>query len=242
VAVVDFAAPLPEGEDLIVASKDTRIELSCAAELERYRVQLTAPGRQYGHASALLRGEHGVPVPVELDLVWKTRGEPYAYRVTTRYEIPCRVVGSVRVGGEDLPLSGPRQRDHSWGTRDWWSAEWMWSAGQLEDGTRFHGLVFRLPDRPPIGLGCLQPPEGGVIESNKVTASDQVGPDGLITTARIAVGELALQVQPLAFGPLRLEASNGRITEFPCAMCAVTAADCRTGVAWVEWKRNRSRS
>jgi hypothetical protein len=143
VAVVDFAAPLPEGEDLIVASKDTRIELSCAAELERYRVQLTAPGRQYGHASALLRGEHGVPVPVELDLVWKTRGEPYAYRVTTRYEIPCRVVGSVRVGGEDLPLSGPGQRDHSWGTRDWWSAEWMWSAGQLEDGTRFHGLVFR---------------------------------------------------------------------------------------------------
>ena len=205
-------------------------------------MQLTATGALYADASALLRGEDGEPVPVGLDLVWETFGEPYAYRVATRYEIPCRVSGTLRIGEEELPLSGPGQRDHSWGARDWWSAEWMWSAGHLDDGTRFHGVVFRLPDTPPIGLGYLQPPEGGVIELDEVTTSEEIGHDGLITGARIDLGELELQVEPLAFGPLRLQAPDGRISEFPRAMCSVIAPDGRTGVAWVEWNRNRSLS
>lgn len=240
VAVVDFAAPLPPGGDLSVSGDDARIELTCVGELERFRVQLTAMAGEYGDASALLRGEDGSPVPLELDLIWETLGEPYAYRVTTRYEIPCRVSGTLRVGGEQLVLSGPGQRDHSWGPRDWWSAEWMWSAGHLEDGTRFHAVVFRLPDTPPIGLGYLQPPDDHVVELDQVTASEKIGSDGLIASARIGVGEVELGVKPLAFGPLRLEAPDGRISEFPRAMCEVNATDGRTGVAWVEWNRNRS--
>jgi hypothetical protein len=239
-AVVDFGAPLPQGGDLSVSGDDARIELTCVDELERFRVQLTAIAREYADASALLRGEDGSPLPLELDLVWETLGEPYAYRVTTRYEIPCRVAGTLRVGGERLLLSGPGQRDHSWGPRDWWSAEWMWSAGHLEDGTRFHAVVFRLPDTPPIGLGYLQPPDDRVVELDRVTASEKIGPDGLVTSAHIGVGQVELRVKPLAFGPLRLEAPDGRISEFPRAMCEVTAADGRAGVAWVEWNRNRS--
>ncbi|HET7049321.1 MAG TPA: phosphotransferase [Solirubrobacteraceae bacterium] len=240
VAVVDFQAPLPAAEQLSVTSDDTHIELSCEAELERYRVQLVATGMQYDDASALLRREVGAPVPVELDLVWETQGEPYAYRITTRYEIPCAVDGTLIVGDRELELSGPGQRDHSWGPRDWWSAEWMWSAGRLDDGTRFHAGVFRLPDTPPIGVGYLQPPDGGVIELDNVAASEEVGLDGLITTARIWLDDLQLDVEPLAFGPLLLEAPDGRISEFPRAMCAVRDRDGRTGVAWVEWNRNRS--
>jgi hypothetical protein len=63
---------------------------------------------------------------------------------------------------------------------------------------------------------------------------------GLVTSARIELGDLLVEVQPLAFGPLRLEAPDGRVSEFPRAMCAVLAADGRSGVAWVEWNRNRS--
>ena len=37
---------------------------------------------------------------MSIDLTWNTLGEPYAYRVATRYEIPCRVRVSVSVGGE----------------------------------------------------------------------------------------------------------------------------------------------
>ncbi len=240
VALVDDAAPLPDGQDLVVSSGDHRIELACLAELERFRVKLSATGSEHADAAALLRGEEGTPVPLALDLTWETAGEPYAYRVATRYEIPCRAAGTLHVGGEELALSGSGQRDHSWGVRDWWSAEWMWSAGRLDDGTRLHGVVFRLPDRPPLGIGYLQPPDGGIAEAQQVTATEEVGPDGLITRARIAIDELGLDVEPLAFGPLRLEAPDGRVSEFPRAMCRLTAGDGRAGVAWVEWNRNRS--
>ncbi len=240
VAVVDGAAPVPGGQELSVTSGETRIELTCLAELERFRVQLTATASEYTDAAALLRGEEGTPIPLALDLVWETVGEPYAYRMTTRYEIPCRAAGMLRLGDEELALSGRGQRDHSWGVRDWWSAEWMWSAGSLDDGTRLHGLVFRLPNRPPLGVGYLQPPEGGIVEAERVTASEEVGADGLITTARIAIDELELEVSSLAFGPLRLEAPDGRVSEFPRAMCRLSTPDGRAGVAWVEWNRNRS--
>ncbi|MFN8132846.1 MAG: phosphotransferase [Solirubrobacteraceae bacterium] len=242
VAVVDFAAPLPGPADLNLEHGGLRASHRCEAALERFRVTLTGAGESHADPAALLRGEAGTPVPVEFDLVWETDGEPYAYRVTTRYEIPCRVSGRLRIGDEELELRGPGQRDHSWGTRDWWSAEWMWSAGRLDDGTRFHGVEFRLPDTPPIGLGYIQPPEGPIVEADGVRASETVGEDGLITSGQIDFGPSgpSLAVAPLAFGPLRLVAPDGRATSFPRAMCRVTADDGRPGVAWIEWNRNRS--
>jgi hypothetical protein len=231
---------LPGGEELTVDMERLHAEHVCEAPLERFRVRLEATGETHADPAALLRGETGDPVSVAFDLVWETLGEPYAYRVATRYEIPCRVSGTVRVGDETIELRGVGQRDHSWGTRDWWSAEWMWSAGHLDDGTRFHGVEFRLPGAPALGVGYLQPPQGGLVELDSVAASEEVGADGLISTAEIAYGELTLQVQPLAFGALRLEAPDGRISQFPRAMCRVRGEDGRTGVAWVEWNRNVS--
>ncbi len=241
VAVIDFAAPLPAGEELTVTTDRISIEHDCLAALRRFRVRLQAVGESFPDAAGLLRGEEGPELPVSFDLEWETRGDPYGYRVATRYEIPCSVRGTVRLGEETLELNGVGQRDHSWGTRDWWSAEWMWSAGHLDDGTRFHGVEFRLADAPPLGVGYVQPPSGGVDELDGVRASEEVGPDGLVTSARILYGEeLAVEVEPIAFGPLRLQAPDGRVSQFPRAMCRVLAQDGRRGVAWVEWNRNVS--
>ena len=55
--------------------------------------------------AALLRGQEGVPVPLELDLVWETLGVPYAYRMTTRYEIPCRARGTIRLADAELSVA-----------------------------------------------------------------------------------------------------------------------------------------
>jgi hypothetical protein len=240
VAIVDFAVPLPTGEELVLAREGLRAEHVCVAALKRFRVRVEATGEAYADASAPLRGESGEAISAGFDLEWETSGEPYAYRVATRYEIPCSVRGTVHLGDEQIELRGRGQRDHSWGTRDWWSAEWMWSAGELDDGTRFHGVEFRLPDAPPIGVGYLQPPEGGVVELDRVVATEQVGPDGLITAAQITYEDLTLTVQPIAFGPLLLTAPDGRVSQFPRAMCRVAATDGRTGMAWVEWNRNKS--
>jgi len=73
-----------------------------------------------------------------------------------------------------------------------------------------------------------------------VTATEEVGPDGLITAARIAYEDLTMTVQPIAFGPLLLAAPDGRVSQFPRAMCRVVTDDERAGVAWVEWNRNKS--
>jgi len=240
VAVIDFEAPLPSGDDLTVERDGLFMTHACSSPLERFAVRLRARGAAYADPAALLRGEAGEDVDVEFDVDWTTQGEPYAYRVATRYEIPCEAAGEVRVGDEVMQLRGRGQRDHSWGARDWWSAEWVWSAGALEDGTRVHGVEFRLPGAPPLGVGYLQPPEGGVVELDTVTASETVAPDGLISSARISYGDLEVEVEPIAFGPLLLTAPDGRISQFPRAMCRVRARDGREGTAWVEWNRNAS--
>ncbi len=44
---------------------------------------------------------------------------------------------------------------------------------------------------------------------------------------------------PRAFGPLLLDAPDGRVSHFPRAMCDVTTSDGRRGTAWVEWNLNQ---
>jgi hypothetical protein len=240
VAIIDFAAPLPEDGGLAVATGRWRADHVCEAPLERFRVTLAGTGERFDDPSAPLRGEAGAPVEVALDAVWETLGEPYAYRMATRYEIPCRVDGTVRVGDEELVLRGVGQRDHSWGTRDWWAMDWVWSAGHLDDGTRFHAVELRLPDGPRIGVGYVQPPDGELLELDAVRASEEVGDDGLIRSARLGLDPVGIElsVEPLGWGPLLLTAPDGRTSSFPRAMCRVRASDGRAGWAWLEWNRN----
>ena len=239
-ALIDFAAPLPEGGHLSLSSEQLRAEHICIEPLESFEVRLQGSAESFQDAAAILRGEHGEELELALALRWDTTGEPYAYRATTRYEIPCRVSGTVRCGEETIEFAGVGQRDHSWGVRDWWSAEWMWSAAHLEDGTHLHGVEFRLPGAPPVGVGYSQPPDGGVVELDLVRAQEQPTAEGLIAQASIAFGELEVDVRPLAFGPLLLTSPDGRTSQFPRAMCSVRTADGRDGVAWVEWNRNAS--
>ena len=241
VGVVDFQAPLPAGGSLAVDREGLRADHVCEEPLQRFAVTLQARGEAHEDASAFLRGEPGAPAEVSLALLWQTDGVPYAYRLATRYEIPCSVTGTISIDGHELSLAGPGQRDHSWGTRDWWSMDWMWSAGALDDGARVHAVALRIPEAPVLSVGYVQRPGGELIELDAVEASEEVAADGLIRRARIAVdrGLPALEVTPLAFGPLRLVAPDGRVAHFPRAMCRLTAEDGRTGLGWVEWNRNQ---
>src|SRR5207237_10200998 len=144
------AAPLPEGEDLELTTTALHAEHRCARALERFALTLEASGEAHANAADALRGLPGAPTPVALELAWETAGVPYAYRLTTRYEIPCVVAGEIRLGDEVLELAGaPGQRDHSWGVRDWWAMDWMWSAAHLDAGTRMTAVQLRLRNAPP---------------------------------------------------------------------------------------------
>jgi hypothetical protein len=242
VAVVDFHAPLPSADErLAIRTAGFRAEHVCAAPLQRFAVTLSGGGERHIDPSAPLRGETGEPVHVELDLAWQTAGTPYGYRMATRYEIPSRVTGTIRVGDEHLELRGSGQRDHSWGLRDWWAMDWVWSAAELDDGTRLHGVQVRVPGMPAMGIGYVQSAASGVAELDRVDATETVGADGLIERARIGLQPVGveLDVEPLAFGPLRLVAADGRVALFPRAMCRFHAADGRTGLGWAEWNLNQ---
>jgi hypothetical protein len=243
VGAVDFHAPLPAEGSLAVEREGLCADHVCADPLERFEVTLSGRGEAHEDAAAFLRGEHGAATELSLRLSWTTTGTPYAYRLATRYEIPCSVTGTVAIDGEEHVLAGAGQRDHSWGTRDWWSMDWMWSAGAMDDGTRFHAVALRIPDAPALSVGYVQPPDGEVVELDAVLAEEEVDGDGLITRARIGVdrGLPQLAVEPLAFGPLRLVAPDGRVALFPRAMCRFRAEDGRTGLGWVEWNRNQRR-
>jgi hypothetical protein len=238
VMLVDPAAPLPAFDDdgQLIDAPSFRAEQHCEEALQRFRVTVRGSAGAFADESAPLRGEAGELVEVSLDLTWETDGVPYAWRQSTRYEIPCRVTGTVRVGEETIAFSGPGQRDHSWGSRDWWAVDWMWSGLHLDDGTHIHAVG--VPQMPGYGVGYLQRGDE-LSEIDAVTATETIAADGLVTQARIELGPdaPALDVEPLAFGALRLEAPDGRVSMFPRAMCALRTDDGRSGTGWVEWNR-----
>ncbi len=242
VMLVDANAPLPAADDhaQVMHTDSLHAEHHCERPLERFHVTVAGTGAAHRDESAPLRSAGGRPVTLSLDLVWETTGIPYAWRQSTRYEIPCRVSGTVWVGDETIAFSGPGQRDHSWGARDWWATDWMWSALHLDDGAHVHAVG--IPQMPGFGVGYVQA-AGALSEIESVTATEEVAANGLITRARIQTGPeaLAIEVEPLAFGALRLESPDGRVSHFPRAMCRVRTDDGRTGTGWVEWNRNQRR-
>ena len=179
VAVVDFEADIPDDPG-DVRTDTIALTLAATTPLQDYRVGLRGQGQAYADPAALLRGETGRPVEVTMELTWTTAGTPYQYRVTPRYEIPCTVSGTVTAGDTTVTVHEvPGQRDHSWGVRDWWSMDWVWSALHLDDGCHLHGVDIRIPGAPPIGVGYIQPPGEPLVELQTVTARETFADNGL---------------------------------------------------------------
>jgi ecdysteroid kinase len=242
VAVVDTEVPLP-ADPWALRTKDFQLGHAVGAALQAYRIDVRARGRAYGDPAALLRGEPGTPVDTTMSLVWTTDGTPYKYQLTTRYEIPCTVTGTVTVDDTGYRLeSVPGQRDHSWGVRDWWSMDWIWTALHLDDGTHLHGVNIRIPGAPTFSIGYAQCGDGPVTDLQSVVSREAFGDNGLPVNATLTLdpGEIVADIDVRGHAPVPLTAADGRISQFPRAWAAISTADGRTGVGWVEWNRNRT--
>src|ERR1700730_14072383 len=246
VAVVDAEVPLPT-DPWVLRTEAFDVGHSVGVPLQTYRVDVRARGQAYPDPSALLRGEPGTPVEVTMNLVWATDGAPYKYRLATRYEIPCRVSGNVTIGGASYGVdSVPGQRDHSWGVRDWWSMDWIWSALHLDDGTHLHGVNIRIPGAPTFSVGYVQDaddPDVGdvnVTELDTVESREAFDANGLPLNATLNLhpGDIAAKIEVRGHAPVRLTAGDGRVSQFPRAWVSVSTADGRSGIGWVEWNRN----
>jgi hypothetical protein len=239
IAINDFEAELPD-DPAGVRTDAVDLALTATEPLRTYRVKLRGRGQAYDDPAALLRGEAGRAVELTMDLVWTTAGTPYQYRITPRYEIPCAVSGTIAIDGEEFVVREvDGQRDHSWGVRDWWAMDWVWSALHLDDGTHIHGVDIRIPGAPPIGIGYLQQPGLPLVELQAVAAREMFGDNGLPQATTLSYGDLTATIDIRGHAPVLLTASDGRISHFPRAWTTVTTDDGRTGVGWVEWNRNR---
>jgi len=225
IAVRDHEVELPRGKALEVRGEGLWSALTCEETNTHWTVGLEAFAVALEHPADAYRGERGDRVALGFDLEWEASGPVFRYSVLTRYEQPCQVHGDILLDDSRFSFAGPGQRDHSWGVRDWWALPWCWTAGQLVDGTPFHGVTA-----PGFSTGYV-----GQDEVSSVSAETTLGEEGLPSSARLAVGDLSLTVAPAGHAPVLLEAPDGRRSLFPRALCRFTAGDGRTGVGWTEW-------
>jgi len=204
--------------------------MSC--NLESFAVRLDDPADVY-------HGARGERVPFGFELDWETDRAAYQWPpINARYEIPCSVHGHVLVGDRRIEVDGWGQRDHSWGgARDWWGYSWCWSAGRLEDGTRWH-TTGALPGMGDFGVGYVLPPGSSeFVESTEVKVQADVGREGLVDRAHLAFEGLELEVTPALWSPVLLEHPDGRRARFPRALARVETPDGRTGLGWIEFNQ-----
>jgi hypothetical protein len=241
VTVVDHDVAPPTGGGMEIRAEGLWADHTVEVPFEHLTLGCEAFALGLDDPAALYTGApRGERVPFGLDLEWTTDGAPYPYPPgTTRYEVPCLVHGEVLVGDERIELDGIGQRDHSWGVRDWWTVGWTWTSGWLEDGTRFHGTQVRLGDEPvPYHPGYVQPPGGRLAAVDHTASRPILGNHGLPVTDRVVVGDLELDVTPVAFAPVLLDDGGGRVSRFPRALCRFhDPATRRWGTGWTEWNQ-----
>lgn len=142
------------------------------------------------------------------------------------------------VGDEEIEVDGWGQRDHSWGAaRDWWTNQWCWSAGRLDDGTRWHSASGFFPGNDWGVAYVLGSSDTEFSEFDEIPVRAELGREGLIDRARLTIGDLDLSVEPLAWAPVLLAHPDGREARFPRALARFTATDGRTGTGWIEWNQ-----
>ena len=240
VTVIDHEVALPPSStSLELRHEGLWADHTIETPLTHMSVNLEAFALELDDATEVYRGGFGHRVPFGFELDWETDRAAYLWPpVTPRYEIPCRVHGQVLVGDEVLEIDGWGQRDHSWGAaRDWWTNEWCWSAGRLDDGTRWHTTGGFFADSDWGVAYLLQPGSSDFEEYDSVVIDSTLDDEGLVISASLRFGGFTLAVEPLAWSPVLLAHPDGREARFPRALARFTADDGRQGTGWIEWNQ-----
>jgi hypothetical protein len=235
--VADNAAPLPSAGSTELRTGSfsatqviTQPLHSARVTLDAAAVILPGPAAAYGDVSA------AETTGLALDLEWTTVGGVYPYKDLPRYEIPCKVTGTVRLGAQEIAISGWGERDHSWGERDWWQISWLWTSGRLADGTAFHGMQANIGFPIPWPSFAVTP-AGELDHLTGFGAETVFGADDFPEQSRLHLAGGQVLAVPLAFAPVAMTSPDGRVSHFPRAMCRFSTDDGQTGYGWTEWNQ-----
>lgn len=236
VIVVDHEVPLPTSSGSLELRHDGLwADNNCEDPVRRWSLALESFAVSIDDPAEMYRGAQGERTPFGLELEWETDGLSFAYpALLTRYEIPCRVHGEVRVGDQVVPFDGVGQRDHSWGVRDWWATGWCWTAFHLNDGSQWHAVTTKPAQE---GFGYVQG-RGAPIEMYMGFTVDEVlDSEGIPTSAVLHLNDTDVAFTPTGCAPILLVAPDGRISRFPRCMGRFEAADGASGVGWIEFSQ-----
>ena len=238
VLVADNDAPLPAPGGTGLSTGTYAASQAIADPLQTARLRLdTRAAALLPHASAAYGDLAGAePAQLALDLEWTTAGGVYPYKDLPRYEIPCRVTGTVAVDGQYSTIEAWGERDHSWGERDWWQISWLWTSGRLGDGTAFHGMQANIGFAIPWPSFAVTP-AGELGHLGGFCAQTRFAADDFPAQSRLLLAGAPMTAAPLAFAPVAMTSPDGRVAHFPRAMCRFTADDGRTGYGWTEWNQ-----
>jgi hypothetical protein len=237
VLLADNAAALPAPWTTTLQTDRYVATQAITGPLSSARVNLDATASVLAEPAAAYGDPGGAkPAHLVLDLEWATAGGVYPYKDLPRYEIPCRVFGTVRLDGDELVVDGYGERDHSWGERDWWQISWLWSSGRLSDGTAFHGMQANIGFAIPWPSFSVTP-AGDLGHLGGFCAHTDFAADGLPERSRLLVQDAPMTAEPLAFAPVAMTSPDGLVSHFPRALCRFTADDGRVGYGWTEWNQ-----
>ena len=242
ITLVDMNAPLQPSETLVqrLATERLSVETRCLDPLTTFAIKINGTGTSFEDPSAPLRGEVGADVPdIAVDLEYQTRGQPYNKRAQTRYEVPCTVDGTIRIGSDVLQLRAvPGERNHSWGVRNWWVSDWVWSALHFEDGTQVFTIALNKGAESSGGSGFVQK-DGKLTEITHVVNNFEWAADGLPgkLSLQISPGDLVIECELVAGAGLRLLDPEGREAHLPRVMCSATTSGGLRGVGWLDFNR-----
>ena len=235
--VRDHALALPRGGSFEVRGDGLWADLTCHEPLARWQVNFEGIAVALDDPTEAYRTEHGDRVPIEFEFEWETAAPAFEYPGVSRYEVSCDVHGEIQIGttANRLTLDDPvpGQRDHSWGVRDWWDFPWVWTAGALSDGTRFHA------SRPEINGVRYEP--AYVVDGDGLRSALQfdvdvtTGADGFPSTTTMRVNGLDVVATPELVAGLAMRAPDGRVGLLHRAASTFVTSDGRTGVGWMEY-------
>ena len=242
ILLVDMDAPLPESDPLVQKFRTEKfsVESTCLDPLSTFAVKISGTGVSLHDPSAPLRGECGEDVPgISIDLVWNTNGQQYKKRAQSRYEVPCLVDGAIKIGDETLQIqSFLGQRNHSWGPRDWWVSDWVWSGLHFEDGTQIFTIALNRGSESVGGSGYIQKGEK-LTEITNVVNEFEWETNGLPGNLQLHIspGDLTIQCQPVSAAGPRLLDPEGREAHLPRVMCTAMMRNGVRGVGWLDFNR-----
>ena len=161
-------APLPPADDdaQVDRRRGHRAPSSTArSRCERFRVTLRGHRRGLRRplGAAARRGRRAGRDRARPRLGDRRRPLPVAACDALRDPVPGHAARSASAR-RSSQFAGPGQRDHSWGARDWWAVDWMWSALHLDDGTP-HPRGRGPADARAIGVGYVQ--RGGELDRDR---------------------------------------------------------------------------